>query len=384
MKVAVLGIGRMGTAISYAMRKLGFYVLGLDSNEVAGEHFRKHISGADGAFYVTDQNNADKSMERFILYEKPDIVISSLPYHQTEEIAYWCIANEFRYCDLGGRVDVSLAINKEAKEKAKVPVMTDLGLAPGWVNILAEWGYGVTHGSDTVEMMVGGLPISRDNPPLNYATTWSIDGLINEYKDDCLVLEKNEINTVRGMDGLVEVETQNLGTLEAFYTSGGASHTLEAMKDRGVKNCSYRTLRYKGHRDVIKFLIENQNEDCVREVIERGCKPEGGDLVILLARIVGGHRDGRLSWNKEIVVHGDSEFSAMQRATAFPISSVASMMAEGLFDRESRKIERRGYYEYPKSEALTYKDISEQFASFNERLDRLDLQGIESENVSQG
>lgn len=84
MKAAILGVGRMGEAICYAMNKLGFEVMGLDSNEHAAKNFRKHISGSSGAFYLTDQNNADKMMETVLLYEKPDVVISSLPYHQTE------------------------------------------------------------------------------------------------------------------------------------------------------------------------------------------------------------------------------------------------------------------------------------------------------------
>ena len=156
MKAAVLGIGRMGTAICHALRELDFYVIGADSHESAAESFRKYVDGPNGAFYLTDQNNADKMMETVLLLEKPDIVISSLPYHQTEEIAYWCIDNEFRYCDLGGRVDVSKSINSYAEQKAVKPVFTDLGLAPGWVNILAEQGCKEVRGKvDTVKMMVG-------------------------------------------------------------------------------------------------------------------------------------------------------------------------------------------------------------------------------------
>ena len=211
LRAIVLGVGRMGTAICWAMKRLGFYVVGADTDERAGQNFRKHIGGPEGAFYLTDQNNADKMMETALLFEKPDVVISSLPYHQTEEIAYWCIDNEFRYCDLGGRVDVSKNINDYAKQKATKPVFTDLGLAPGWVNILAEQGYKELHGAadkTSIEMMVGGLPdyLESSKNPLRYGVTWSIDGLINEYKDDCIILEDGEMKTVKGMDGLEEIE----------------------------------------------------------------------------------------------------------------------------------------------------------------------------------
>ena len=85
MKAAVLGVGRMGTAICYAMNKLGFNVVGVDSYAGAVDNFRKYISGTDGAFYLTDEN---KTFHRALTFEKPDIVISSLPYHQTEEVAH--------------------------------------------------------------------------------------------------------------------------------------------------------------------------------------------------------------------------------------------------------------------------------------------------------
>ena len=59
-------------------------------------------------------------------------------------------------------------------------------------------------------------------------------------------------------------------------------------------------------------------------------------------------------------------FSAMQQATAFPISSVAALMAEGIFDGD--KEQHRDYYtQYNKN--LSYKDID--FDLFKEKLDVL-------------
>ena len=364
----------MGTAICYGMHKLGFYVIGADSNEAAAQNFRKHIAGgSDGAFYLTDENNADKMMETVLMHEKPDVVISSLPYHQTEEIAYWCIHNGLRYCDLGGRVDVSSAINKEAKEHAKAPVFTDLGLAPGWINILAEQGCKEIHQEiDSVEMMVGGLPAIPSNPPLNYIVTWSVDGLINEYRDDCLILQNGEIKKVRGMEGLEEVQFKLLDgeELEAFYTSGGASHTIETMKTRGVKNCSYKTIRYKNHRDVVRFLIRDSrlDDDCLLQVFKNGCENHdpfmSGD-VVLMKTIV---KAGDVSWNKEIIVGYDQKFSAMQKATAFSISSVAALMAKGLL--EGDKDEHRDYHtQYSKN--LAYSDVP--FDEFGKNLKKLGI-----------
>lgn len=366
MKAAVLGVGRMGTAICYAMRKLGFHVVGVDSYAGAADNFRKYIPD-DGAFYLTDK---DKTFERALTFEKPDVVISSLPYHQTEEAAHWCNNNSLRYCDLGGRVDVSQNINEAAKNHgpANVPVFTDLGLAPGWVNILAEEGCRQLHRqAKTIRMMVGGLPDSKVNHPLDYVVTWSVDGLINEYKDDCQILEDGELKIVKGMSGLESVECDTLGKLEAFYTSGGASHTIQSMKAKGVANCYYKTLRYEGHRDIVRFLIRNQSEECVREVFERGCQNSNDvDDVVLIKAFVEGEN---VEWKKELAIWGDSGgFSAMQKATAFSIASVAKIMAEGKL--EGNKEERRDYHtQYPVN--LSYADVP--FEEFNNNLKLLEI-----------
>ena len=63
------------------------------------------------------------------------------------------------------------ALMIKQKSTQKKPVFTDLGLAPGLVNILAEQGYRELYGTGKiigVEMMVGGLPDyleSNRNPP---------------------------------------------------------------------------------------------------------------------------------------------------------------------------------------------------------------------------
>jgi hypothetical protein len=75
-----------------------------------------------------------------------------------------------------------------------------------------------------------------------------------------------------------------------------------------------------------------------------------------------------LAWKKEHVIECDDKFSAMQKCTAFPISTIASMMAEGIFD--DRKDEKRGYY-INLPNILAYSDIP--FDEFNKRLASLGL-----------
>ena len=360
----------MGTAIAWAMDKLGYHVTGMDTNPEAANNIPRSRDGGaipNSEFFIVE--DADDIIRGLAVQVKPDIVISSLPYHQTEKVGHWCIENGVRYCDLGGRVDVSESINNLAKEKATKPVFTDLGLAPGWVNILAEEGYKSLYGGGqitNINMMVGGLPdydLSVQNP-LRYCVSWSTDGLINEYKDDCIILENGQIKTVKGMDGLEDVESSKLGKLEAFYTSGGASHSIHSMRKRGVNNCSYKTLRYKGHGSMIKFLIRDcqLDDQTLNKIFLEGCGHCEKDEVIVMATV---EKDNKV-WREEKLVRSDDRFSAMQKATAFSISSVASIMGEGYFDNRIAQ-NRGGDMKLPL--ALAYADVPHE--EFNRRLEIL-------------
>jgi saccharopine dehydrogenase (NAD+, L-lysine-forming) len=355
MKAAIFGIGRMGQAIGYAMDKLGYDLFCVDVQREGIDTLRRMLEKGISFSLNPDEHDS-------VIHFNPDIVISSLPYHQNEKIAKWCIDNGIRYCDLGGRIDVSSDINEYAKECGTKPVFTDLGLAPGWVNIIAEQGYKRVYDATDVKMMVGGIPLNRPKGPLKYFMTWSMDGLLNEYRDDCEVLVDGEIKTVPGLSQIEVVDPEWSGcvALEAFCTSGGAAHTTQRMKDRGVKNCVYKTLRWIGHHELIDFFMNkcNYTDSQLKHILEVSatCEKSREDVVVIMVEVKNG---SGLTWKREHAIKCDDKFSAMQKCTAFPIAAIASIIGKGYFD--DRKDERRGYY-IDRPNNLTYSDVPyEQF-----------------------
>lgn len=166
------------------------------------------------------------------------------------------------------------------------------------------------------------------------------------------------------MDGVEEIEGEKFGKMEAFYTSGGASHSIYSMKDRGVKNCSYKTIRYRGHGDIVRFLIRDcqLSDEALNKIFTEGCGTVDRDEVFIVAKVKGEDK----VWKKEKVIKSDQKFSAMQKATAFSISSVASIMAEGKL--EGNKEQHKDYWEkYPL--CLSYQDVP--FEEFEKRLEIL-------------
>ena len=311
--IGIVGAGNMGRAIAWAMHELGYNLLILDKNENCLYECQKHIQNHQHKYVRTT------SFDRL---QKCDAVISSLPYHQNINLANFCINNKIRYFDLGGNVQVSTTINEYAMDHSEAVIMTDLGLAPGWVNIIAEnmcKTYISEHNRPptNIVMMVGGLPQNPSNT-LKYGCTWSYDGLINEYKDNCIILYNGEQVSVPAMEGyeFPIVDTEGLGPLEAFYTSGGIAHTISTMQKRGVLNCSYKTIRYPGHHQIVKFLIQESGltDKSIIDIFKKSCPPQQ-DIVII--KVITD--DVTMTQ----VIKSDEKFSAMQKATAFPVAAMA-------------------------------------------------------------
>jgi len=335
--ILIYGAGRMGRAISWAMRELSHDVTIIDKST---EALNKVDDGITPIKYLSG-----------ILV--PDLVISALPYNENYNLAKDCINNKVKYCDLGGNIDVSEKINLHAENHRSSAVLTDLGLAPGWINIFAEEVYrkGMSDLSSIpidIHMTVGGLPIDRNINPLGYYCNWSSEGLMNEYSDGCWILQDGEEKLVAPLTGL-EQEPE----FETFYTSGGAGKTILLMKKRGVKNCSYKTIRYNGHCELLRFLknkCELDNYTLEKNIFVKGCSQPIEDKVVMGLSVK--FKLGQFNYARQIDC--DEKFSAMQKATGFACASVADWLVN---------------YESEDKFALDYSDVD--YSSFDKTLKKL-------------
>lgn len=305
--VLLCGYGRMGKALKWAFNYLNYNVITVDT-----------IDEADIKIKFEDASSS-LVLATTINQYKPALVFSSLPYYLNTQVARTCIELSVPYADLGGRVDVSDTINILAR-KYKSPVATDLGLAPGFVNILAERAMIEYPGNLTdLHMGVGGLPMNwqpHDPRALNYVLTWSIDGLLNEYTDDCQILSNGVIQNAAALS-MYEPLTIELTEYEWFLTSGGASHTLFSAQRKGVNNCTYRTIRYRGHKEMLDHILQIYDRDKLAEYLKPKNSFEALDYVLLTV-FGASTATPNLVWYNEIHIDCNDMFSAMQMATAFP------------------------------------------------------------------
>ncbi len=292
-----------------------------------------------------------------------DSAISCVNYWYNESLSRAAIETQTNFCDLGGNnyvVDAQLALDDDAKA-AGINIIPDCGLAPGMVSILAMHGAARFERLDEIHIRVGGLP-QRPEPPLDYQLVFSVEGLINEYIEVARVIRNGEITEVPSMTELESLEFEGFPPLEAFQTSGGTSTLPDTFLGK-IKELDYKTIRYAGHCEKFKAMIDLglcSSEEIVAdfvkvkprkvfgELLQKNLPADGPDYVLVRLEFVGvGCRGPHVSkggtessatndsglerLRYDIVDKQDPEtgLSAMMRTTAFPASIIAQMMARG-------------------------------------------------------
>lgn len=267
--------------------------------------------------------------------------ISCVNYWLNERLARAAIEAGTNFCDLGGNndvVDAELALDAEARA-AGVNIIPDCGLAPGMVAVLVAHGAQQFGTLDEVHIRVGGLPQSP-KPPLDYQLVFSVEGLINEYIEPARVIRDGKVTTIESMTELESLTfPPPFGELEAFQTSGGTSTLVETYLGN-VRELDYKTIRYKGHCDKFKTMIdlglcssELLEVDGIRvkprrvlgELLVKHLPHDEPDYVLVRVEFVGEGR--RLRYDIIDRYDESTGLSAMMRTTAFPASIVALMMA---------------------------------------------------------
>ena len=343
MRYVVLGAGLQGPAVAYALaRKIPdsqgrVFICEVDkaradrTNWLFGK-LRHHFEDSQGPTLIKIEEG-DPPLDLFRL-DTDLTVISTLPYNLNLGIAEQCVQKGWRYYDLGGHIQTSEAIAKLAMEKnPAVPLMTDLGLAPGLVNILGEYPIrdrdaGV-HQPHSLLMRCGGLPLNPDINNLGYKVVFSSKGLVNEYFNDCEALIDGKVVPVAPMGNANMFDWRGI-MCESFNTSGGAHTTLDIARQHGLKNASYQTIRYLGHMRTVKFLKYDvgMTDEQLAKLFDEKVGMTTEDKVIISVRCGG--PNGVWVWEDEIL--HDEYFTAMQRATGFSAAAIV-LATKDIYDK---------------------------------------------------
>ncbi len=342
----VCGAGLMSKALVYDLIKFSkptkVILLDIDQarlDSINGDKVEKHLG--------------DLSEESFFepFVKEADIAAGSASYKLNQALTECAIQHKTHFIDLGGNnsvVDAQFAMSDQAAA-AGVTIIPDCGLAPGMASVLAADGISQFDKIESVKLRVGGLP-QNPRPPLNYAVFFSPEGLLNEYREPTVVLRDSKLTKLQSLtEGERLSFPPNFPELEAYHTSGGAS-TLPFTFEKKIGDLDYKTIRYVGHFEKIKFLFELGMADetkydvegvrlspdqMLRNVLYRHLPKNAPDVVLVYVEVVGMKSGRRMtaSYYIEDYLDKTTGHSAMQRTTAYSAAIVMQMIAEGSINK---------------------------------------------------
>ena len=347
MRMLVLGAGLQGSACAYDLLR-NPEVTEVRLADINISNLPAFLAPLSGKRLIPTPLDVRDSKATLALMRESDAAMSAIPYYFNGDLAKLAVEAGTNFCDLGGNTEIVVEqrkLDSKAKEKG-LSVIPDCGLAPGMVNILAEYGIEQLDEVSSVKIYVGGLP-QHPEPPLNYQIVYSLEGVIDYYTTLSWVLRDGRRTQVKALSELETVEfPEPVGKLEAFHTAGGLS-TMANRYEGKIPTMEYKTLRYPGHAQIMEAIRElgllslepvevKGTRMAPRDVFvaaagPRLTKPEGRDLVALRVIVEGkkGGKPKKLGW--ELIDYYDAEhgISAMERTTGYSLSITGQMQARG-------------------------------------------------------
>jgi saccharopine dehydrogenase-like NADP-dependent oxidoreductase len=273
--VFVLGLGKVGSLVATLLHETGFAVTGADCNALSGFPF-----STTKLDLGIPEHLADK-MKGF------DAVVSCLPYHLNVRVASAAHGLGIHYFDLTEDVPTTKAIHSMS-ETAQGVMAPQCGLAPGFIAIAGAALAENFNKIRSIKLRVGALP---QNPTglLGYAFNWSPEGVVNEYLNDCEVIEDGFHKWVSPLEWLETLVIQGV-QLEAFTTSGGLGTMCDTYQGR-VENLDYKTIRYPGHASLMNFffheLLMRKDRKRAGEILVHAKPPVTEDVVYIHVSVEG-------------------------------------------------------------------------------------------------
>ena len=346
MRMLVLGAGLQGSACAYDLLQ-DKEVTEVRLADLQVGHIPDFLAPYSGPRLIPTPLDVRDHDAVLAIMRQCDAVMSAIPYYFNFELAKLAVEAGVHFCDLGGNTEIVFKqkeLDAEARRK-NITVVPDCGLAPGMVNILAEYGIRQLDTVDSVTIFVGGLP-QHPEPPLNYMLVYSLEGALDYYTTLSWVLRNGKRTHVKALSEREPVTFDSLGTLEAFHTAGGLS-TMAFRYEGKIPTMEYKTLRYPGHaalmEDIrsmglldlapvdVKGMKVVPRDAFIASVMPKLHKPKGRDLVALRVVVSGTKGGAPAAKTFELVDRYDEahDISAMMRTTGYSLSITGLMQARG-------------------------------------------------------
>ena len=296
--IGIVGAGRMGSAIYELLVSSSLYVVGMCETvkvSIADQKPSPSLHNNYVQLKVTKPTyDGDNTQFKEFVNDKT-LIINALPYTENINLFKACFDANVPYFDLSEDDELD---NYIKRGMPSIPfTMPHCGLAPGMSTVIANHLISDFKIVKDVNIRVGALSQNATNK-LRYHTSWSGDGLVNEYLGDCQVIQKGKFDVVPALSGYEKI-TIDGHEYEEFHTSGGIGTFAKTLSDihPSVKvdglNVNYKTLRRIGHHDYVDFLVNDlglsQHE--LTKIFKNHIPTTRKDVVILYVNVRGSSDD---------------------------------------------------------------------------------------------
>lgn len=325
--VLIVGAGKIGRMIASLLTATGDYEVTIADRDALA---LAAVTRPGVKTVTIDVSNEDALVDAL---QGKKAVLSAAPFFLTGTIASAAKRAGAHYLDLTEDVASTKAV-KNLATSSKTAFAPQCGLAPGFVSIAGHDLASRFDDLDSLTLRVGALPRYPTNA-LKYNLTWSTDGLINEYCNACEAIVDGEPTMVQPLEGYETFSLEGVD-YEAFNTSGGLGSLAETLSGK-VRSLRYLTVRYPGHRDIMRLLLQDlglrDRRDLMRDVLETAIPVTKQDVVLVFitaSGTIGGSREQISAVYRVTAKEIAGElWSAIQITTSAGICATLDMIRDG-------------------------------------------------------
>ena len=292
--------------------------------------------------------------------EGKTLIINALPFTENIHLYQACLESNIPYFDLSEDDALDEWIEKReyvSETRTGLPfTMPHCGLAPGLSTVVANHISKDFHDLQSIKIRVGALSKSATNK-LRYHTSWSGDGLVNEYMGKCQVIRDGMYCFNSALSGY-ETLTINGQEFEAFNTSGGIGTFAKTLCERGTTiglDVDYKTLRRVGHHQYVDFLFKDLKlpPDMLTTIFKRYVPTTTQDEVIIYVTANGiapmSYEYFERTYHRVFgqQVYRGRTYTAIEFTTAAGLISMVELFLEGKLPKEG----------YVTQESVDWKDV---------------------------
>ena len=336
-KILLIGCGLVGKTIAFDLsKKYDLTVSDIDKRALL--ELSKNLKVKTELIDVNNLNDLIKKVNKF------KTIVTAVPGFCGFKLVKNLINLKKNIIDISFSPENYLELDKYAK-KNKVTVLVDFGLAPGIDNLILGH-YNKIIKINKFECYVGGLPKIK-KPPFYYKAPFSPIDVVEEYTRPARIMRNGEVITKKALTEPEIIKFPKIGELEAFNTDGLRS-ILFTMKH--IPNMIEKTLRYKGHLDVINTLkkigflnnksikfknVKTSNLEMSAKMLVEKWKmnPKEKEITVMRVIIEGVKNKKNIKYIFDLYDEFDEEnmHSSMSRTTGFTCSAGVDLITKKYF-----------------------------------------------------